>query len=322
MSSNSAMSPDSLHQLINLWKEKFPRRAKGGEYALHGFRFQLMVALRDAVRNFLNGQNTEPTVMIEQISDICQKCSDDSIIFTQVKRIGRTVNKALEELWEIYALSFEQAPSLSSQLQYRILCAEWKLKDIKGATNRWEPMESFDPRLLQSFKEKVSYTTDPNPFDEVLALVTQLDADDPFDKVLCWVGLLTDPSHGYRQLWSDLVELQRNQRKSDIVSLRLWSPGDRPPQTVEQGPVLPGYQPRPIHLRKGYFCYRPVYQELTEETVRWLSANPWESDFSLRVPILWIGGRSGCGKSVAMLHILSRLHKDGTGPIIWLGNNI
>ena len=109
---------------------------------------------------------------------------------------------------------------------------------------------------------------------------------------------------------------------SGIVGLRLWSPGDRPPQTVEQGPALPGYQPRPIHLRKGYFCDRPVYRELTAETVRWLSSNPWESDFSLRVPMLWIGGRSGCGKSVAMLHILSQLHEAGLGPIIWLGNNM
>ena len=316
------MGPDSLHQLIDLWKEKFSRRAKGGEYALHGFRFQLMVALRDVVRNFLNGQNTEPTVMIEQISDICQRCSDDSIIFTQVKSIGRSVNKALEELWEIYSLAIEEAPLLSSQLQYRILCAEWKLKDIKGAINRWEPIENAAHSLLQSFKERVSYTTDPNPFDEVLALVTQLDADEPFEKIQSWIGLLTDPTHSYRQLWSDLVELQRKQRMSGIVGLRLWSPGDRPPQTVEQGPALPGYQPRPIHLRKGYFCDRPVYRELTAETVRWLSSNPWESDFSLRVPMLWIGGRSGCGKSVAMLHILSQLHEAGLGPIIWLGNNM
>jgi len=316
------MNPKSLHQLIDLWKEKFPRRAKGGEYALHGFRYHLMVALRDAVRNFLNVQNTEPNVLIEQISDICEKCSDDTIIFTQVKRIGRTVNKALEELWEIYTLSLEYAPSLSSQLQYRILCAEWKLKNIKRAIDRWEPIESFTPSLLQSFKERVSCATDPNPFDEVLALVTQLDADNPFGKVLYWIGLLTDPNYGYIQVWSDLVELQRKQQKSGIAGLRLWSPGDRSPQTVEQGPVLPGFQPRPIHLRKGYFCDRPVYDELAGETVQWLLSNPWESDFSFRVPMLWISGRSGCGKSVAMLHILSRLHEDGIGPIIWLGNNI
>ncbi|MBA3006353.1 MAG: hypothetical protein KJ900_12305 [Proteobacteria bacterium] len=320
---NNSIVPDSLEQLIDRWKMKYPNRARAGEYALLGFRFQLIVALRDAVSAFLSGQITTPAVFLEQISDFYQKFPDGKILFTQVKLIGRTVSSALEELWGIYCLASDELPSLTSQLQYRILCSKWTLQDIDGAIKRWQPAKDSDPARIQSFKELVSISTDSNPFDELLVLVAhELDADEPFQKVLSWIGLLTNTADGFKQVWSELDELQRKQRRSINTRLPLWSSTDRPPQIVERGPVLTSHQPKVIHLQRGYFFGRLIYRKLAEEAIQWISSNSLDSESSLRIPVLWIGGRSGCGKSVALLHILSHFHDNGLGPILALGNSV
>lgn len=42
----------------------------------------------------------------------------------------------------------------------------------------------------------------------------------------------------------------------------------------------------------------------------------------MRLPVFWIGGRSGCGKSVALLHQLARIHAQGNTHVFWIGSNV
>ena len=39
----------ALAPVIAAWEREYPHRAQGGLYALRGFRFQLLLALQDAV---------------------------------------------------------------------------------------------------------------------------------------------------------------------------------------------------------------------------------------------------------------------------------
>lgn len=312
-----------LERLTEHWRKRFPKRAKGGEAALLGFRFQIIIALRETVRAFLEGRVAEPSVFAEKVSDICQSTQEDEIVFTQVKRIGRTVTSALEELWSIFALASEKMPTLVPKLRYRVLCSRWTLGDIKGATDRWQPLESADPKLIAYFKSQVSWTADPNPFDELLAIVANgLDADKPLLTVLSWIGRLSDPESGSRQVWSDLCALRNKQQCTGRSRLHIWSSKDRSPEAVQRGPVLTNEKPKIVHLRLGYFAHRPFYRALAENAIQWISSNPQENDQALRVPILWLAGRSGCGKSVSLLHVLSHLHEEGLGPILWLGSGV
>jgi hypothetical protein len=62
-------------------------------------------------------------------------------------------------------------------------------------------------------------------------------------------------------------------------------------------------------LRKGYLAVRePLYPELTDRISEWTTRCRHHPDKTLRLPLFWIGGRSGCGKSAALLHVLAALH--------------
>lgn len=313
----------NLWQLAELWRNHFPERAVGGEAAMLGFRYQSVVALRDMVRAFLDGHVGEVSVFAEMVSDICERTDNGEVVFTQVKRIGRTVTSALEELWSIHQLAAVELPELAPRLRYRVLCSQWRLRDVEGAVVRWQPIASADASQVELFKTRVTWTTDPNPFDELLALVAnELNADEPLPTVLSWIGRLSDPASGSQQVWSDLHALRNRQRGSPRSRMYVWTSEDRPPRTVQPGQVLTNEQPKIVHLRRGYFSDRPLFHSLAEDAIKWTSSNPREADPALRVPVLWLAGRSGCGKSVALLHVLSQLHQEGVGPILWLGNSI
>lgn len=312
-----------IEQLIALWRERFPERAKGGEEALLGFRFQIIIALRDTVRAFLDGQGTELSVFVEKVSDILEETQNDEILFTQVKKTGRTVTSALEELWNIFVLASYKLPKLASRLRFRVLCSKWVLKDVQGAVNRWQPLESADQKLIACFKDRVSWKTDPNPFYELLALVSNgFGDDDTLQTVNSWIGRLSDPKSGAEQVWSDLHRLLKMQQRSELSRPYVWSSEDRSPEMVQRGPVLLNEQPKIKHLRDGYFAYRPLYRKLAEDAIDLISSNLQENDRAYHIQMIWLAGRSGCGKSVTLLHLLSHLNEERIGPILWLGNKV
>jgi hypothetical protein len=103
----------------------------------------------------------------------------------------------------------------------------------------------------------------------------------------------------------------------------LWQDGDQPPPLIVGGNILTGQRPQAHHLRSGFFADRPdVYGGLSEAAIAWIKKNPQRSDPVSRLPVFWIAGRSGSGKSVALLHVLARLQAAGYGPILWLGAKV
>src|ERR1044071_699063 len=205
---------DRLQELAQLWRERYARRARGGTVSLEGYRYQLLVALRDAVRAFVDGQTDAPSVFVETVSAICQRQPDGEVLFTQVKWAGRTVGGALEELWALHTLVLAHLPDLLPKLKYRILCARWTLQDVQGAMDRWRPAGAVEPDQLASFKSRIAAATDPNPMDELLDLVAnRLSAERPLPTVLSWLGRLTDLPGGARDFWSELCTL-RNQGRA------------------------------------------------------------------------------------------------------------
>jgi tetratricopeptide (TPR) repeat protein len=87
------------------------------------------------------------------------------------------------------------------------------------------------------------------------------------------------------------------------------------------GDVLTGERPQVHHLRQGYFASRPeLSQSILDQALEWVLDKTDNDDKQLRLSVFWIGGRSGSGKSVALMHVLALLHESGLGPILWLGN--
>ena len=125
-------------------------------------------------------------------------------------------------------------------------------------------------------------------------------------------------------IWNDLQSLrhaQIDQQKPD--GIYVWTQEDRPPYEIKPGGILTGEHPLVKNLRDGYFAPRnDLYLNIANKAIDWIDQNPVQSDKIARLPVFWIGGRSGSGKSVALLHVLAICHEWGYGPILYLGNKV
>ncbi|MEM8610655.1 MAG: hypothetical protein AAGF93_01460 [Cyanobacteria bacterium P01_H01_bin.105] len=97
--------------------------------------------------------------------------------------------------------------------------------------------------------------------------------------------------------------------------LVMWGPQFQPPALVQRGRYLTGQPPTPRHLHEGcFFPRQTVYEKLLQEVAESISSSTTTDETIL----WWLAGDSGCGKSVALLHILSMLYGMGYKRILWL----
>ena len=100
-----------------------------------------------------------------------------------------------------------------------------------------------------------------------------------------------------------------------------WQPEDTPPVETNRGDYLTGQQPKVHHLRDGYFADRKKLLDSAEETLlKWIETEPSYHDKAAQLPVYWISGRSGGGKSLLLLRLLARVSSGGIATILWLGN--
>ncbi len=120
------------------------------------------------------------------------------------------------------------------------------------------------------------------------------------------------------EIWKSLIELEKSTERRG--GAYLWSPVDRLPDQVRSGDVLTGQQPSVAHLRNGYLAARPdALGRIRTRLQRWLAERS-KAQVQTTVPLFWIGGRSGSGKSALLLQLLSALQEEGTGPVLWLSD--
>ncbi|MDH7975134.1 hypothetical protein QH494_23360 [Sphingomonas sp. AR_OL41] len=302
---------------------------RGGTVALSGFLYQFLVSL-DALVEKSTYDAAPAGVFLETLSDLTT-VDDHCIIATQVKSTmsSAAVSSALRELWEINAKALAETPDLVSQLRYRILARQPELKDVSTAIARWRPSDDYNDAQLEAFKTKVEASVEPEP---ELRLARRLISDfavvDPFGRIRAWLGdLLRDPtSEGLRRNCEAIaVALQgfKNALQERNHRFHIWGETDYPPETVEQvdndDAVLTGQIPKASDLSAGRFAPRKVYQQIEHDAELWLAHRDLNNRDLLEV--FWISGRSGSGKSVALLHLLSALHKaNDARTIIWLGS--
>ncbi|HXA18741.1 MAG TPA: hypothetical protein VN380_17230, partial [Thermoanaerobaculia bacterium] len=325
----------AIQRLRVIWEENHSSVAAGALNAIAGFDYQFVIALRDTVKRWLgedHGLRREPAVFTEILSDVLDVAAEGPVHVTQVKRTqsGPTVRAALEDLWLIYRLASATEPVLSEIMGYRVASARSKIRDVHDILSTWKPIdvEESDP-ALQDFRLRVSIEIDADPESELLTLLAnECRADEPLADVHRWLGRLVHAAstpRGFltagKEIWNDLYALSasadRNKARSSIY---LWQHDDHPPEEVQAGSYLTGERPLPRHLRLGFFAPREaVLRPLSAKIIEWLTPHPASNDDSLRLPVFWIGGRSGTGKSVALLQILSLIHAEQIGPILWLG---
>ncbi len=288
--------------------------------------------LRDAVEAWVIDPNSTAPIG-ESLSDIAQGGPDRWTI-TQVKHTGTSVSlqKALAELWTIDSVARRETPDLVSSLQYEVRCSRWDLRDACAAIKRWVPQDPpvLSDASLEDFRNRVSISCDPHPLgDLVTILANEVRAKDPLGWIHRWVGRLVEAAKERRdaryvgaELYADLTQLREEDPQRQLPQgVRLLSRKDVEPSHTEAGAYLVGEQPRFSHLREG--CFAPRDWQVIPAVLAfqgWLEGDPFGTDHKRRVPLFWIGGRSGSGKSVLLLQVLARLVECGEGPLVWIGN--
>ncbi len=323
-----------LARLSHAWETRHPRKASGGAYALSGFSFQFSLALLEVLEGWkgLTGDRRAiPTVFVELLSDVVKTSLDGSIVVTQVKRTQTpaAIRAGLEDLQSVYEVAAAEIPKQLSRIQLELA---FRLGKPEAAWRVIDAWVEEDPSNRAVVANAVSVNLYPDPENRIYALlVNDLNAAEPAALFFRWLGELmassgqTTPDGrrigleaSAKEIWTDLVALEKGGELRG--GAYLWSPVDRPPDQVRPGEVLTGKQPTVAHLRRGYLAARPdALSQVQARFKRWFAERA-KAEVQTTVPMFWIGGRSGSGKSALLLQFLSSLQEEGTGPVLWLSH--
>lgn len=322
-----------LRKLQFAWSEKFSSRARGGRIAISGFRYQFFSFLYSLVFEWLSYSPEERSNIerflteMEALSDIITVTKGGLIIATQSKITLRSSSlyDALDEFKTIHETAEEVCPLLIDSIRYKVLCSKIEIKEINNAFMNWKAKQQ-SLNKSKTFVDSIEIVSESAPDNCLLALLANnFKCSEPLKTVYKWIGLIVDGIHSHetmslvgKNIWDDLSTLWRG--GNDVKeSIYVWQDTDFPPDSVRSGPVLIGQRPNVSHLRKGYFSPRTnIYKTLEDSLMSLIESLDYST--TDKVPIYWIGGRSGSGKSVALLHLLSNLNEKGHGPIIWVGH--
>lgn len=323
-----------LARLSRAWEAKHSRKASGGAYALSGFGFQFSLALLEVLERWValeGGDRAVPTVFVELLSDVVKGTLGGPLVVTQVKssQSPAAIRRGLEDLQTVYEVAATEVPKELSRIELELAFRKGKPGDAWPVVEAWA---AEDPEARGPVAAAVSVNVYPDPENRIYSLlVNKLNAPEPVTLFYRWLGGMmaaagkTTPEErraaleqSAKSIWEDLVELE--QAGELRGGAYLWSPTDRPPDQVREGKVLKGKQPTVAHLRKGFFADRPdVLGRVRARFERWLAERA-KAEVQTTVPMFWIGGRSGSGKSALLLQFLSSLQEEGTGPVLWLSN--
>ncbi|MBB4081414.1 hypothetical protein [Brevundimonas lenta] len=292
-----------------------------------GFDYQIAQTLHRIIRSEALG---EGFVLMEALSDIVES-DGGGLIVSQIKRTlsSGAVIKALEELWSIDALTRKEAPEILDLVRFQVQGARSELSNIAGTIKRWTPAGAFNAAELTAFKGRLTTSVSAAPRLEAIRLLIEEFSDssaqstvDEFSGRLLRAenpALVAAAVDDFRLHLSGL-RATAAQRKRDF---RIWGADDRAPVVVELEPNLReavriGERLGIPDLVAGRLARRRVYAQVHQAAEAWLSDIPPATE---KLPCFWVGGRSGAGKSAALLHLLASLHHENPERVIlWLGS--
>ena len=324
---------ERFFHLCGEWSRLRPRG--GGAAALAGFDFQLAAALVEMVRRFdmasfhRHGSAPSGDVFLEALSDIAVQ-QGGLIVVTQAKLTlqSGTLKHALDELWAIDQLARSATPDLVGRLRYRIATSRNALRTWETTRERWNPTGGRDEVAVAGFRNSVLCEVLPDPrLTAVELLASDFKAEDPVALVEGYIGKLLGAARtaGFHtaasEISSSLAGLL-NAATKRTSEFRLWRATDQPPAEVlfakdDRQAVRVGERLTVRDLREGLLANRAVYASVLDACETWLASL---SIGAAKIPVFWIEGRSGTGKSAALLHLLAKIHGDDPSrAVLWLG---
>jgi hypothetical protein len=311
---------DSVATLLEAYALSQPRRAAGGIYAMAGFAYQAEVAISRAVTLLVASSDFYKAgqVFVEALSDVAIRNKDGALVLLQVKRTltAATLNSAAEEVAAIEAVDAQQAqpvrPCYGVVCQHRNIDLDW------GKLPSQSPHVPLVKRLLAEGRLQLPQQL-PNPRWQALAALWNCHSD-PFeflrfaldrivhrkvdvgDASACWEALAERYSQG-------LVEEIDCGTVLSVVDV--LETADKATQHLEVGKRVTWDR-----WRRGQYMRRPVF--VGDAVSRILALREWGVQIpSTELSVYWLAGRSGAGKSVVLLNVVSDLVQAGFS-VLWL----
>ncbi|MCE6075330.1 hypothetical protein FS799_10740 [Agrobacterium vitis] len=304
-------------ELRQLWSTEEPRRAVGGWWSLSGFSIQATIAFERFVRRSVIEGKTD-AFSVEAISDLSEVGA--KVRLTQVKRTltRGTLASAVAEACKIIALC---SPALANTLEFQVICecdeagltpADLTAHDVFGS----EPYALDDLNMVVArFNSHEPVKVVGNPALTLRRTLLEAGVGDPEKAARNVLGTLFDAFDGRdkegveRALHKALSDIRALVRTEGAAAGRPLTPNLFARRSTDKPALFIGARPRLGELVDGRFMARPErLSPLVTAAEAWLSS--LEKSFKAderRLPILWLEGRSGDGKSILTLQLLEAI---------------
>ena len=313
----------SLQELESGWFDYEPagKRPLGGRRALMGFNYQFSISLNQFIDKVLK-EDPDAAIAFEGLSDLAE-LRGDLIYLTQVKTTLTTdkLKDAIREFLMVDKFLEDEHGTLQPRFRYQVICKKTKgnvRQDLSATDLKLDASEAA--RWARVRTQVLPYTVQGDPSLELVIKLWKK-VSRPFDFVAALRGDLlrllaaNEPSDKIGEV---LLKRWQDNRTEDAAPGVLLSPSDFHDQSQEKTHVLVGQRPSLDDLNEGCFMEREALVQKIIEALGPAMSYGAEVRAGRKIPVVWIGGGSGVGKSALLLQTLRKFVMDYDTPVNFL----
>lgn len=303
-----------------------PKRANAGLVSFAGFTFQIRSALLNYVRTLApHGLHDASHLEYEALADFA--IEEAGLIYTHEAKLSltrTTLPKALSVLRDVYATAADLDPDIADRLRFRIACARLALPNPHEVARIWADSENSEAASI--VVQRLVIETERDPLGELYAILSRdFRVSNPAATVDKWVRHIGEQATGRSGLSGVVVDSLAEVGPEELPFVVL-DEDDREPSEIKSSAngYLVGEQPTLGHLRAGFFAPLLGIDDVEDEVWSWYEKTIDDPLIAANgsLPLYWVGGPSGSGKSVLTLQLLARLNVRSGTTVIWLGPSI
>ena len=318
-----ASSPVSLLALERAWFDASTKRATGGRHALAGFSYQLALSLKAFFGRVVDEDSTA-TLAFDGLSDLAE-FQGELVYLTQIKRtLNRESQKsAVAEFLEIDRFLERDYSAFRDRVCFCVICG----RRGAGLDEAWDPgrlgLADDEARRWHQIREKrfSGYHVEGDPKLE-LAIQLWKTVPRPYDFVNACIAKLQHLlglNRGSDEIAAALFQDLQNATVHEKIVGTLLGPRDFERTDTPSNRILIGQRPRLADLREGCFMERAGrVRSILDRLDRAIPLDSPLREGGRKVPVVWISGGSGVGKSALLLQSLRELVCAYDQPVIYL----
>jgi hypothetical protein len=312
----------SLQQLEDDWLHYAPagQRPLGGRRALSGFNYQLSLSLNSFIDKVLQG-DTDAKMAFEGLSDLGE-LRGNLVYLAQAKLTLTTsaLKAAIREFLEVDKFLEAKHKKIRNKVRYQVLSRSIKgtiRDDLSADELNLTPSDATRWKRIRS--QVLKYKIQGDPW---LELVIKLwnKVSKPFDFVASLRGdllRLLAANTSSEKICEELLKKWQEQETKESSVGDLLNPSAFEDSALDDTRILVGQRPLLRHLTSGYFMEREDIVQKVLDVIH-EAIYDFRVNNSGKIPIVWISGGSGVGKSVLLLQTMRKLTREYDIPVNFL----